>query len=109
MYGPCARLTVSSVQSTVPLRLLVEILQLDLVLPVTRDDQVVLTHHYGVTDGGRVTAKAVDALRLFRDAGVNLAPPIAGADSGRATHAHPSQLKELLQRLSDGKGSVSAA
>lgn len=50
-----------------------EILQLDLVLPVTREDQAVLTHHYGVAEtGSSVLASAIDAARLFRDAGLPL-------------------------------------
>lgn len=57
-------------QPTVSLRHLIEILQLDLVLPVSREDQAVLTRHYGVSE--RHGATSVDAVRLFRDAGIDL-------------------------------------
>ena len=65
----------------VSLQHLVEILQLDLVLPVTREDQAVLTHFYGIVNdngqgiGSSVIATRVDAIQLFNDAGISIGLP----------------------------------
>lgn len=61
------------------MRHLIEVLQLDLVLPVTREDQAVIALCYGASDPhGMPRAASVDAIGLFRDAGINLAPYVSG-------------------------------
>ena len=41
-------------------------------MPITKDDQATITHFYGVTNEANLAVSEVDAIKLFRDAGVTL-------------------------------------